>query len=154
MAFFFPYSSFLINLLTDQVAWHDNMSNMSTFVFLFIFSKQQIKIDPPLIMLWILSGLFKWDKEPKSLNFFFIMGSNQLKHVQRCFDLGGRNFQIKNTENPCKWLSNCPYSEVLEDDENTLVVKKLASLIRPRWNCDQFCAICSQPEWTIVKKYK
>jgi len=27
----------------------------------------------------------------------------------------------------------CPYSEVLEDDENTLVVKKLASLIRPRF---------------------
>ena len=42
---------FFINLLGDQVACHDNKSNMSTFVFLFIFSNKQTKIDPPAIML-------------------------------------------------------------------------------------------------------
>ena len=85
----------------------------------------------------------------------FIFGSNLLKHVQRCYDLGSRNLQMTNTAaqvgNPWKWTLNCPCSEVLEDDENTLVVKKLASLIRPRWSSDQFCTICSQSEWTIVK---
>ena len=87
----------------------------------------------------------------------FIFGSNLLKHVQRCYDLGSRNLQMTNTAaqvgNPWKWTLNCPCSEVLEDDENTLVVKKLASLIRPRWSSDQFCTICSQSEWTIVKRY-
>ena len=61
------------------------------------------------------------------------MGSNQLKHVQRCFDLGSRNFQTNAYKGARKVFTSLLstgldklsfFSVNKESDENFSLVKK------------------------------